>query len=52
MKKLLFTLLISVSISYAGIVDAIALVVNDDPITLYDIEKKKSTKQAFKRGRC
>lgn len=41
MKKLLFTLLISVSISYAGIVDAIALVVNDDPITLYDIEKRK-----------
>ena len=41
MKKLLLGLLVSVSVATAGLVDAIAIVVNDDPITLYDIEKKK-----------
>ncbi len=41
MKKLLSILLISACVSYANIIDAIALVVNDDPITLYDIEKRK-----------
>lgn len=41
MNKIIFSLIMSLTISFAGIVDAIALVVNDDPITLFDIEKKK-----------
>ena len=44
MKKLLLALLLSISFSNAGTIDAIALVVNDDPITLYDIEKRKFEK--------
>lgn len=41
MNKMIFTLIMAVSISFAGVVDGIALVVNDDPITLLDIEKRK-----------
>jgi parvulin-like peptidyl-prolyl isomerase len=48
MKNLLLALLISASISYADMVDGIALVVNDDPITLYDIEKRKQTQNVSK----
>jgi len=40
-KKVFFTLLLTSSVAFAGMVDAIALVVNDTPITLYDIEKRK-----------
>jgi hypothetical protein len=40
-KKVFFTLLLTSSVAIAGMVDAIALVVNDTPITLYDIEKRK-----------
>ncbi|AXH08501.1 peptidylprolyl isomerase [Malaciobacter halophilus] len=40
MKKLLGTLLLSTTISFAGLVDAVALVVNDEPITLFDIDKR------------
>lgn len=40
MKKLLCTLLLSTTISFAGLVDAVALVVNDEPITLYDIDMR------------
>ncbi|PLY07263.1 MAG: peptidylprolyl isomerase [Arcobacter sp.] len=43
-KGLLFSFLLSTSISNAGTVDAIALVVNDDPITLFDIERRKYEK--------
>jgi len=39
--KLLLTFLLLTSSSYAATLDAIALVVNDEPITLYDIEKRK-----------
>lgn len=44
MKKTLFTFILSSTIAFAasGLVDAIALVVNDTPITLYDIEKRKA----------
>lgn len=40
MKKIFFTLVLSLSFSYANMIDAIALVVNSEPITLYDIEEK------------
>lgn len=48
MNKMIFTLIISISISFAGMVDGIALVVNDDPITLFDIEKKKYNQKLSK----
>lgn len=41
MKKLLASILFLMSLANAALVDAIAIVVNDTPITLYDIEKKK-----------
>lgn len=44
MKKLLLALLVSASISYAGVINAVAIIVNDTPITLYDIEKRKIEK--------
>ncbi len=48
MKKLLFVFLVSLSASFAEMVDAIALVVNETPITLYDIEKKKFERKISK----
>lgn len=42
MKKLLFALLITAGILNAGLVNAIAFIVNEEPITLYDIDKKMS----------
>jgi len=47
-KSLLFALLLTTSFSNAATIDAIALVVNDDPITLYDIEKKRYEKNLTK----
>ncbi|RXK12693.1 peptidylprolyl isomerase [Halarcobacter mediterraneus] len=42
-KKILLALVTFASLSFAQqLVDAIALVVNDEPITLYDIEKRKA----------
>ncbi len=41
-RKLLLTLLLVTSSTYAVTIDALALIVNDDPITLYDIEKRIS----------
>ncbi len=43
MYKLFLSLLISSGISFAGMSNGIALTVNEDPITLYDIEKTMST---------
>ncbi|MFV0563311.1 peptidyl-prolyl cis-trans isomerase [Malaciobacter mytili] len=40
MKKLLGTLLLSSTLSFAAIIDAVALIVNNEPITLYDIDKR------------
>lgn len=40
MKKILSSLFLASSLSFAGLVDAIALVVNDEPITLYEIDEK------------
>ncbi len=48
MKKLFFTLLVTISISYANTINAIALIVNEVPITLYDIEKRKFEKNISK----
>ncbi len=48
MNKIIFALIMSITISSAGMVDGIALVVNDDPITLFDIEKKKYQKKLSK----
>lgn len=47
-KKLLLLFLISTSCSYAASINAIALIVNDEPITLYDIEKRKVEKNISK----
>lgn len=41
MTKIVVALLMVVSISFAEIINGIALTVNDEPITLYDIEKRK-----------
>ena len=42
MYKLFLTLLVSSGISFAGIVNGVALTVNDQPITIYDIDKTVS----------
>ncbi|MGB0990584.1 peptidylprolyl isomerase [Arcobacter sp. F155] len=42
MTKLLLVFLTLTTMSFAQLVDAIALTVNDEPITLYDIEKRKA----------
>ena len=39
MNKLFLSLLISSSLSFAAVINGVAITVNDDPITLYDIEK-------------
>jgi uncharacterized protein YqfB (UPF0267 family) len=48
MNKLFLSLIISSSLSFAGMINGIALTVNDEPITLYDIEK---TMQVNKVGK-
>lgn len=39
MKKLLLSLLVGSTLSFASMVNGIAILVNDEPITLYDIER-------------
>lgn len=39
MKKFLLTLLLGAGLSYASTLNGIALIVNEEPITVYDIEK-------------
>ena len=48
MYKLFLTLLVSSGISFAGMVNGVALTVNDEPITLYDIDKTMSTNKISK----
>lgn len=48
MNKIIFTLLICTASLYAGLVNAIAITVNDSPITLYDIDTEMETKQISK----
>lgn len=44
MKKYLVSFLLSLGIANAGLVNGVAIVVNDEPITLYDIDMKMETK--------
>lgn len=39
MNKLFLSLLLSTSISFASVINGVAITVNDEPITLYDIEQ-------------
>lgn len=48
MNKLFLSLLISTSMSFAAMVNGIALTVNEEPITLYDIEKTMSVNKVGK----
>ncbi len=48
MYKLFLTLLVSSGISFAAMVNGIAITVNEEPITLYDIEKTSSTNNISK----
>lgn len=48
MYKLFLTLLVSSGISFAGVVNGIAITVNDEPITVYDIEKTMSVNKLGK----
>lgn len=42
MRKIILALFMVVSISFAELINGIALTVNDEPITLYDVEKRKA----------
>ena len=48
MYKLFLTLLVSSGISFAGVANGIAITVNDEPITVYDIEKAMSVTKLSK----
>lgn len=48
MHKLLLSLILGFSLAYAGLVNGIALTVNEQPITLYDIDKKMLEKNIGK----
>jgi len=48
MYKLLLSLLLGSTLALAGIVNGVALTVNDDPITLYDIDKTMVDKNISK----
>jgi hypothetical protein len=48
MYKLFLTLLVSSGISFAGIINGVALTVNDEPITIYDIDKTMSVNKIGK----
>ena len=51
MYKLLISLLLGSTLSFAGVVNGIALTVNGEPITLYDIEKTVS-KEGLSKGKA
>ena len=48
MYKLFLSLLVSSGISLAAMVNGIAIIVNDEPITLYDIDKTMSVNNISK----
>ena len=48
MKKIVLSFLFGLSVSYANMFNAIALTVNEEPITVYDIEEKMATAQIKK----
>ena len=45
MKKILLSLLFTTAGLYAGLINGIAITINDTPITLYDIDKEIETKK-------
>lgn len=45
MKKIIISILFCTATLWAGLVNAIAILVNDTPITLYDIDKEVQSKQ-------
>lgn len=49
MRKYILSLIMIVSFANAGLVNAIALIVNDEPITLYDIDKTMEEKNISKK---
>ena len=48
MNKLILTLVFTSISLYAGLVNAIAITINDTPITLYDIDEESQTKKISK----
>jgi len=48
MNKILLSILFSSMALYAGLVNAIAIIVNDTPITLYDIDQKIESENSTK----
>lgn len=48
MSKLLLSLFLGATISFAGLINGIAITVNEDPITLYDIDKTMVEKNLSK----
>ena len=48
MYKLFLSLVISSGISFASMINGIAITVNDEPITIYDIEKTMSVNKVSK----
>ncbi|MEA2019057.1 MAG: peptidyl-prolyl cis-trans isomerase [Campylobacterota bacterium] len=49
MKKYILILLCCCTFAYAGLVNGIAIIVNDTPITLYDIDKMAQSKKVSKQ---
>lgn len=49
MKKILISLTAFASISYAALINAIAVTINDIPVTLYDIDKEMTEKRVSKK---
>jgi hypothetical protein len=50
MKKYLLGLVLGTSLAYAGMVNAIAVTVNNEPITLYDIDKEAQMNSLSKQA--
>ena len=48
MKKYILSFLTMFTLSHAGLVNAIAIIINDTPITLYDIDEKMQTHNILK----
>ncbi len=49
MKKYIFSFLVTISFLQAGLVNGITLIVNDTPITLYDIDQKMQIQNLSKQ---
>jgi parvulin-like peptidyl-prolyl isomerase len=48
MKKIILGIVLSFSFTYAGLINAIAITVNDEPITLVDIDNKMAERRVNK----